>query len=104
MRIINPQPYVPINAQFFKEPVTIKLRAADFKDVTVIPGQMAVSFQFCFFPDLFIENDEDIGFEEVSVSFQNCFVMNLKLKISSQKIYPCAYMPVYSREESAHRN
>ncbi|TFF33464.1 hypothetical protein [Mucilaginibacter psychrotolerans] len=87
MRIIHPQPYVPINAQFFKEPVTIKLRAADFKGVAVIPGQMAVSFQFCFFPDLFIENDDDIDFEEVSLSFQNCFVMNLKVEnIKSKNI------------------
>lgn len=74
--IINPVPYKSFEEKFFKDPVIIQLRKADFSNHSVVAGNLALRFHFCFFNDLTIECDEELEFADVSIGFQHCFIRN----------------------------
>ena len=75
---IYPKPYIPYTSTDFDETVIV-IRNSDFAGIAVKPGQIAVTFQFCFFKKLVIQNEEDIQFEEVSIIFSNCFIKDLEI-------------------------
>ncbi len=58
----------------------MQLRDLEFKGIAVKPGTMAVSYGMCFFDELIIKNTEDINFEEVSISFHNCYIRQLTIE------------------------
>lgn len=41
---------------------------------------MVISFKSCLFTELIIENEEDIQFRDVSISFQNCFIRDIQVE------------------------
>lgn len=87
MILLQPKPYIKTERKDFREPVTIQLLAANFSGIAPIPSQLAVSFQYCFFDELIIQNNEEIDFEEVSLSFSNCFIRQLTIeKITAKNV------------------
>lgn len=83
----NPKPYEYVKHQYFTEAVTIKLRNEDFEGVAVKSGKIAVNYGFCFFTKLIILSEEEINFEQVSVSFNNCLIEDLLVeKIISKNV------------------
>lgn len=65
----------------------LKLEKAHFDNVAVTAGQMVISFELCMFKKLIIENDEELAFEDVSISFLNTFIQELEVtNITDDKI------------------
>ncbi|SHN26029.1 hypothetical protein [Mucilaginibacter sp. OK098] len=74
--ILNPKPYSPNVNRTFGNTIIV-LRDEDFAGVKYKTGQIAVTYQSCFFKKLIIQNGEDVQFEEVSLGFFNCYIEEL---------------------------
>lgn len=99
--VINPKPYVPVDNKDFDE-LKIILRNQDFEGTAKIPGKIVLVFNFCFINKLIIENVEDIEFEEVSITFNNCFFGDLQIhKITSNNISVALHSSMFSARITA---
>lgn len=86
MQKVYPKPYITITAHDFGE-VNFHIRSKEFTGAIYKPGRILISFQFCFFKKVIIENLEDIDFEDVSLSFTNCYIQEIQIeKIVSKNI------------------
>ncbi|TCC88772.1 hypothetical protein EZ428_19275 [Pedobacter frigiditerrae] len=79
MQKLYPKPFKEICNISFDE-LTIRIRNKDFAGVPFKDGRIVVVFQFCFFRKLIIDNLEDIDFEKVSISFNNCYIKELEIE------------------------
>jgi len=84
---ILPTPYQPKQGEAYNDTAILFLKKADFGKVEQIPGRIMISFQFCLFKKLIIQNDEEIPLEDVSISFDNCIIRDLEvIKINGENI------------------
>ncbi|RDI14424.1 hypothetical protein [Flavobacterium sp. AG291] len=96
MQLLKPTPYNRIENQDYSE-LTIKILKQVFTSVIFTDGQMTFSFSNCKFKKLIIENNEDIEFENISISFLNCYIEELEVKnIQSKNISISFYSTLLS--------
>lgn len=88
MNYITPTPYKKIeNVWYTDDKAILLLKKTDFEQVKMVPGQIMVTFQFCFFKKLIIQNDEDIPLDDLSIAFNSCLIKELEIsKIAGENI------------------
>lgn len=85
--ILSPVPYNAIENEDFIGKTTILLEASKFEHVDYQDGKLAITYSNCRFSTLQIENQEDIEFKDVSISFLNCYIGDIKItEITSTNI------------------
>ncbi|MFL9483969.1 hypothetical protein ACI6Q2_14415 [Chitinophagaceae bacterium LWZ2-11] len=77
-------PYVIRKGLNYKE-ARLQLKKVDFNQVTYKDGTTIISFSDCMFQNLTIENNEEINFENISVTFFNCIIFRLEVKTITSK-------------------
>jgi hypothetical protein len=67
--------------------VTLRVSKEDFKNVVFKDGHSIISFSFCAFNHLVIENPEEISFPDISIVFISCFIGKLEVgQIASSNV------------------
>lgn len=62
-----------------------------FDGIDYEKGKSVLSFSNCCFQKLIIQNDSDINFEEISVSFSYCLIQELEIKSITSKTISLSY-------------
>lgn len=79
MTTIQLTPYQTINGLEDDE-VLIKIKKADFTNVTFRDGTTTFPFFSCYFNRVIIENDEEIDFNNISLGFFNSYIKEIKIE------------------------
>ncbi|MNJ90682.1 hypothetical protein D3C87_83180 [compost metagenome] len=86
MTILNPTPYNVISSCDYGV-LKIVLRNNEFVGVPKQGGTIEIYFEKCTFRKLIIENNDDIDFEDIQISFSACLIRELEItKIETQNI------------------
>jgi len=80
MQLLEPTPYNKIVDQDYLQDLTIKITKQVFEDIMFTDGRSTFSFLNCKFKKLIIENEEDIEFKNISLSFSSCYIEELEVK------------------------
>ncbi|MFD2555454.1 hypothetical protein [Sphingobacterium tabacisoli] len=80
MSRIEITPYSTITDQSYDEDTVVSIDAASFAGVPFQGGRITFTFIGCLFRKVFIENIEEIDFEEISIQFVACFVEDLQVE------------------------
>ncbi|NGM61968.1 hypothetical protein G5B30_08570 [Sphingobacterium sp. SGG-5] len=87
MNRIEITPYSTITDQSYVQDTVLSIDAASFAGVPFQGGRITFTFIGCRFRKVFIENSEDINFENISIQFVACYLEDLQVEnILSQNI------------------
>jgi len=80
-------PYSTIEDHCYVPDTVISISAGPFAGVPLEDGKITFTFIGCRFRKVFIENSEDINFENISIQFVACYLEDLQVEnILSQNI------------------
>jgi hypothetical protein len=79
MKEITLTPYQAISGRQFEEPVKIVIKRSQLSQTTFQDGKFTFSFTDCDFKQLVIENDEEIDFKNISISFAYCYIKDVQV-------------------------
>jgi hypothetical protein len=80
MTVLQLQPYSILNGQRFLDDTKIVVKKKDFNGIQYKEGRITFSIINCDFRKLVIENNKEIDFADVSISFTGCIIQEIEIK------------------------